>query len=66
MKEILASALFITTTAWILAHLILIKLWGVVSITENNQWILWAEIGMVSLMLILAIERFIKDWRRRS
>jgi hypothetical protein len=63
IKEIYASGFLIATTGWLLAHLILIELWGVVQITEGNQWILWTEIGMASLILILAIERFIKDLR---
>ena len=64
IKEIYASTFLIVTTAWLLAHLILIELYGVVAITEGNKWILWTEIGMASLILILAIERFIKDLKQ--
>jgi len=64
IKEIYASAFLIVTTAWLLAHLILIQIHGVVAITEGNKWILWTEIVMASLILILAIERFIKDLKR--
>ena len=63
IKEIYASAFLILTTAWLLGHLIAIQICGVVAITEGNKWILWTEIGMASLILILAIERFIKDLR---
>ena len=64
IKEIYASAFLIVTTGWLLAHLILIELWGVVAITEGNKWILWTEIGMASIILILAIERFVGDIRK--
>ena len=61
VKEIYSSAFAIFTTAWLLGHLVAIQIIGVVAITESNQWILWTEIVMASLILILAIERFIKD-----
>ena len=60
-KEIYSSAFAVFTTAWLLGHLIAIQIVGVIAITEGNKWILWTEIVMASLILILAIERFIKD-----
>jgi len=60
-KEIYASAFLMATTGWLLGHLIAIHICKVVAITEGNQWILWTEISLASLILILAIERFIKD-----
>ena len=64
IKEIWAGLFLIAVTGWLLAHLILIELYGVVQIAEGNQWILWAEIGMASCILILAIERFVEDLRK--
>ena len=64
IKEIYNSGFAILTTAWLLGHLIAIQICGVVAITEGNKWILWTEIIMASLLLILAIERFIKDLKQ--
>jgi len=64
LKEICASAFLIATTIWLLGHLIAIQVCGVVAITEGNKWILWTEIVMTSLILILAIERFIKKLKQ--
>ena len=61
VKEIYGSGFAVLTTAWLLGHLIAIQVIGVVSITENNQWILRTEIVIAGLILILGIERFIKD-----
>ena len=61
IKELYAGLFLIATTGWLLLHLILIELWDVVRIAEPNKWILWTEIGLASLIMILAIERLIKD-----
>jgi len=64
IKEIYAGAFLIVTAGWLLGHLIAIQVCGVVAIAEPNKWILWTEIGLASLILILAVERFIKDLRK--
>lgn len=64
LKEMLASILLLVTAGWLLAHLVLIQIYGVVTITESNRWILWAEICLAGLILVLGIERLIKDIRR--
>ena len=64
LKELWAGILLLVSLLWIEAHLILIKIYGVVEITEGNSWILHIEIIVVSLLLILAIERFIGDIRK--
>ena len=64
LKEIWAGLLLIASLLWILAHLVLIKIYGVITITENNWWILYVELIVVSFLLILAIERLVGDLRR--
>lgn len=61
LKEIYGDLFLIATAGWLLAHLILIELYEVVEITETNKWILWVEIGWAVAIMILGIERFIKD-----
>ena len=63
IKECYGDAFLIVAGGWILAHLIMIELWGVIRIQEANSWILWVEIGLVSGIIILGIERLIKDLR---
>ena len=63
-KEIYAGAFLIFTAGWLLGHLIAIQICKVVAITESNQWILWIEIGLASLIFLLGIERFIKDLKQ--
>ena len=60
----LGNIFLIIAGGWVLAHLILIKLYGNVAIAEPNVWILWAEIVTLSLIVILGIERLIEDIRR--
>ena len=64
MKECWGDTFLIVTAGWVLAHLILIEICGVVQITESNQWILYAEIVLITGLLILGVERLIKDLRR--
>jgi len=61
IKEIYASAFLIASLLWILLHLIWIKQRGRVVIGEDNKWILKLEIVLVSLLVLLGIERFVKD-----
>jgi len=63
IKELYADGFLIATTGWLLLHLILIELYGVVRITEPNKWILWIEIVFAIMILLLAIERLIRDIR---
>ena len=65
-KEIAAGAFLIASLGWVLFHLILIKLQGVVRITETNQWVLWIEIVIISGLILLGIERLRDDWRNRK
>ena len=61
LKEFYANAFLTFCAGWILFHLILIGMFEAVLITEPNKWILWAEIVMVSLIVLLGIERLVKD-----
>lgn len=61
LKEIWADLLLIACLGGILAHLIMIKMYGAVAITERHDWILWVELGLVSLCIILGVERLIRD-----
>ena len=63
MKELYNSTLAVVAWSLILYHLVLIKVYGIVQIQEGNQLIFWAEITAVSLVLILAVVCFIKDFR---
>lgn len=66
IKEVYAGAFAVFTTAWLLGHLIAIQIIGIVRITETNRWILWGEIVTASLILILAIERLVKDLKGKN
>ena len=61
IKELYAALFLVATTLWLLVHLVLIEFYGIVRIAESNQWILCVEIGLSTAILILAIERLIKD-----
>ncbi len=65
-KEFYAGLFLIVSAGWILAHLILIKIFGIVRIAEPNNWILWVEIFMTTGIVALGIERFIKDLKNGS
>jgi len=45
-------------------HLILIKFYGEVIISEDIVIILWFELLVVPLVIILGIFREIRDWRK--
>ncbi len=62
IKELYTGGILIGVSILLLVQLIGIELKGSVVIFEPNKWILRSEIGVVSLTLILAIERLIKDW----
>ncbi|HUV46149.1 MAG TPA: hypothetical protein VMW45_03670 [Dehalococcoidia bacterium] len=64
LKELWAGLLLIAALGWILFHLILIKTQDAVRIYESNQIVLWVELVGTSLLIVLAIERFIKDCKR--
>lgn len=64
-KELLGDVYAISAMGWVLAHLILIKLQGIVQIYEPNPWILWFEIAGASGALMLLTERLIKDIKSR-
>ena len=64
LKELWAGILLIVALLWILAHLILIKLWKEVIIREPNPVILLVEIIFTALLVCLAIERLIKDVKK--
>ena len=61
LKELCSSLLLIATLGWVLLHLILIKKHGVVAIREGNKLILNIELVFISLLILLGIERFVKD-----
>ncbi len=61
IKELWSSLLLICALGWVLFHLILIKKHGKVFIKEDNKLILNIELAFTSLLILLGIERFIKD-----
>ncbi len=63
IKELYTGLFLVVSAGWILAHLILIKLFGLVMIAEPNNWILWVEILMMIGIVALGIERLVKDLR---
>ncbi len=64
IKEIYAGAFLILSAGWILVHLLLIEVFGVVRINEPRGWILWIEIAFTIGIIILGVERLIADFRR--
>ena len=64
LKELWAGILLIVALLWILAHLILIRLWKEVIIREPNPIILLIEIIFTALLVCFAIERLIKDVKK--
>ncbi len=65
LRELYAGLFSITMTGWVLFHFIMIAKHGTFWIAESRPYVLWAEIVVVSLILILMIERLINDFRRR-
>ena len=61
IKEIYAGAFLIMSLSWVLVHLLLIAKHKRVVIAENNKWVLELEIVLTSLMVLLGLERLIKD-----
>ena len=64
LKENWANGLLVFLAVFYLAHLVAIKLLGVVTIGEGSDLILWIEIVLMLGIAILGIERLIKDWRK--
>ena len=60
IKEITSDVFGWSALAWVLTHLILIKIHGTFYIYESNGWILWFEIAFTSGALLLQSERFVK------
>lgn len=65
IKELLGDLYALSAMGWVLAHLVLIKIQGKVMIYEPNEWILWVELVYTGGALILLIERFINDIRKK-
>ena len=61
IKEISADAYAIFTTGWILFHLVMIAKYGTFLIGEKYPLIIYIEIVLIAGLLILQIERLIKD-----
>ena len=66
LKELWAGLLLVFALAWVEFHLILILTQDVVRIYEDNIIILWIEVIGTGLLIVLAIERFINDVRRKE
>jgi hypothetical protein len=60
-KELLADTFLIFCGGWIAFHLIIIALYGSVSITERFPWILYPEIIIILGLISLGIERLVDD-----
>ena len=65
LKEVYAGAFAIMGISWVLVHLVLIQVQGIVRIYEPSAAILWIEIAFTALILALLIERLIKDIKKR-
>ena len=66
-KECFADGLLILAGVITFVVFILILIYGEARIIENNKWILWVELIIVSPGLIaLGIERLIKDIKRNG
>lgn len=61
IKELAGDVYAITGIAWVLTHLVLILIHGKLVVYENNPWVLWLEIVYTGGVLVLLIERLIKD-----
>ena len=64
LRKILGHMFGIFGIIWALYHLILIEIRGSVLIYEDNPYILWTEIVIVSGIVILLIYNFIEGLHR--
>ena len=60
-KEITADAYAIFTAGWVLFHLLMLAKYGTFLIGERYPWIIYIEIVLIAGLLILHIERLVKD-----
>lgn len=63
--DIMAKALSVFFAGWITAHLIMIAMWGRVTIIEIQPWILYPEIALLSAITLWYIVRLIKGLKER-
>ena len=60
-KEIYADVYAILTAGWVLFHLVMICIYGTFTIGEKFPWVIYVEICLLTGLVALHIERFIKD-----
>lgn len=65
VKEITAGLFLIALMGYILFQMVMIKLYGELTLVEDNIWILYSEIVLLIGIIALSIERLIKDLSRR-
>jgi len=64
-KEILFGLTALGVFTSNLGIFIIIKITGAAFVYENNQWILYTELGLSALFTLWAAERLIKDVRSK-
>jgi len=66
IKEVAAGLLLVAFTGYLLYQMVLIRLYGEVTIVESSPRILYSEIGLLIIILALGIERLVKYLRKRK
>jgi len=64
LKEIWGDLVIILFGGFILWHFCMVLKYGAVQVQEQNPIILYFEIAAVSLLILLGIERLIKDIKK--
>lgn len=59
LKDLIAHSLGLAGLLWVMAHLVLIRIWDEVVISEPLEWILYAEMALTGLVIILMTERLV-------
>lgn len=66
LKEYTAGLLLVALMGYILFQMVMIKLYGELTLIEDNIWILYSEIILLIGLIALSIERLIKDLRGKG
>jgi hypothetical protein len=63
MKSLIANAMLLFCSGWILYHLIMIKAYGSILIAESDSTVLAVEIFLMVLSMLFALARLFKDFK---
>lgn len=66
LKEIWGNLVIILFGGFVLWHFLMVLKYGAVQVQEQNPVVLYFEIGAVSLLILLGIERLIHDLRGKK